>query len=1014
MNIEVTRDNVKILEQSETPHENEYKITTCYFTFDEFTDSFQVKRAIFTILSTEEMYETDIINNQCDIPSEVLEHEYETVKLGVYGYNIGDNDELLNRFSPSYAEIVVPTGSYKEGALSPEPITPSQYDLYSQALQEGLQEVDDKLDEVVETVDGKLEEVDDKLEEVDTTVNNKMTEVDNKLDEVDDKITEVDGKITEVDTAITETNNLNLDVSDKVDGDVTVTLTKKDASTKSVVISDGTSLQFRWQGTSLGVKTDDMEDYIYVDLQGIQGVPGPQGEPFRIKKTYSSVAEMNADFDNMQYGDYVMIASTVEVEDNAKLYTRGESQWIFITDFSGATGIKGETGATPNIQIGTVTSGSTPDVTRTGTNENPVLNFVLQPGPQGQPGQTGATGNGIASITKTSTSGLVDTYTITYTSGNTTTFNVTNGNGIDHISLTSQSGATKVYTIYFTDGNTTTFTVEDGEVTQEVFDEELERANMIYNAMPKVSGEGTDITLNNTAKCPVYDIGLSPSELEQESTTGKNLVNIATTTDTVSNNYYKDVDLGFTFTSDMVDKIMSFSFDAEISSLTTSSALMYASTGYGTSTFSKNWVYKNYSSVSTGKYSIKLENGLVTEEMVGKNLFVRFLGFSSPSTATYTISNIQLEQGSTATSYEEYTGGQPSPNPQYPQEIHTVSGDNSVKIQNKNLLNPSILENGNIDTNTGLPSGTTGDFVRTNDYISVISSQNYAFQYELKVSGITGQIVVYEYDTNKSFIKFDVISGYSGSIALSSTTEYIKLRFKSSSSQTADINYTQVEYRSNVTSYEPYTYQTYPISLGDLEYCKIGNYEDEFYKATESDTGLTAGKWYLKKNIGKKIFTGANEENWTYTATDTSGVVRMMSNILNGIAIGSSAEGIVSALYCDKYLAKSPNQTYLKNVGMSIASNGNVEVYDENYNATSSPSLYKTWLSTNNVLLYYPTTTPTYTLLNDTLQTQLDNLAKAISYQDQTNVSQTNAGLPFVIKLSAIRDLSGIFELIQE
>lgn len=53
---------------------------------------------------------------------------------------------------------------------------------------------------------------------------------------------------------------------------------------------------------------------------------------------------MNADFDNMNVGDYVMIASNVEVEDNAKLYTRGEEEWIFITDFSGATGIQGEQG----------------------------------------------------------------------------------------------------------------------------------------------------------------------------------------------------------------------------------------------------------------------------------------------------------------------------------------------------------------------------------------------------------------------------------------------------------------------------------------------------------------------------------------------------------------------------------------------------------------------------------------------------------------------------------------------
>lgn len=107
---------------------------------------------------------------------------------------------------------------------------------------------------------------------------------------------------------------------------------------------------------------------------------------------------MNADFNNMQLGDYVMIASTVEVEDNAKLYTRGESQWIFITDFSGATGIRGETGLTPNIQIGTVTQGSSFNVTRTGTNENPILNFTLVKGEKGDTYDDTELKNDISSI----------------------------------------------------------------------------------------------------------------------------------------------------------------------------------------------------------------------------------------------------------------------------------------------------------------------------------------------------------------------------------------------------------------------------------------------------------------------------------------------------------------------------------------------------------------------------------------------------------------------------------------
>ena len=48
-------------------------------------------------------------------------------------------------------------------------------------------------------------------------------------------------------------------------------------------------------------------------------------------------------------------------------------------------------------------------------------------GPQGPAGQDGTDGNGIVSITKTASVGLVDTYTITFTNGTTTTFDVTNG-----------------------------------------------------------------------------------------------------------------------------------------------------------------------------------------------------------------------------------------------------------------------------------------------------------------------------------------------------------------------------------------------------------------------------------------------------------------------------------------------------------------------------------------------------------------------------------------------------------
>ena len=67
-------------------------------------------------------------------------------------------------------------------------------------------------------------------------------------------------------------------------------------------------------------------------------------------------------------------------------------------------------------------------------------------------GEAGDDGNGIVSIVKTSTSGLVDTYTITYTDGTTSTFTVTNGedgaNGNKWYRGTGISGKSATPTVY--------------------------------------------------------------------------------------------------------------------------------------------------------------------------------------------------------------------------------------------------------------------------------------------------------------------------------------------------------------------------------------------------------------------------------------------------------------------------------------------------------------------------------------------------------------------------------------
>ena len=262
MNVEVTKDIVRILEGSEQPHKEEYNITKCTFTFDEFTNSCPVKVAVFTVMSTNESYAKDIINNECEIPNEVLKYEFETVKLGVYGYDVetvNEEEVLKQRYSPSYDTFVVPSGSYVEGAKTAEMITPSQYEIYSARLQEGLDTLDDAVAEI-ETMD---------------------------IDAVKE------GKIT------------------------SITITRKDGTTKEVQLEDGMGLNYRWQGTSLGIKREDETEYQYVNLQGAKGEPGA------IKMVIVNVLPATGSDDTI----YLVPNTDPETQNNYDEYVYVNGQW---------------------------------------------------------------------------------------------------------------------------------------------------------------------------------------------------------------------------------------------------------------------------------------------------------------------------------------------------------------------------------------------------------------------------------------------------------------------------------------------------------------------------------------------------------------------------------------------------------------------------------------------------------------------------------------------------------------
>lgn len=89
---------------------------------------------------------------------------------------------------------------------------------------------------------------------------------------------------------------------------------------------------------------DEYSEQLAKDIeQKFKDEPYP-GKNFSIFKTYLSINEMELDKENVEEGNFVLIASSVEDEDNAKLYVKGAKDFTFLTDLSGAQGIQGEKG----------------------------------------------------------------------------------------------------------------------------------------------------------------------------------------------------------------------------------------------------------------------------------------------------------------------------------------------------------------------------------------------------------------------------------------------------------------------------------------------------------------------------------------------------------------------------------------------------------------------------------------------------------------------------------------------
>ena len=195
-----------------------------------------------------------------------------------------------------------------------------------------------------------------------------------------------------------------------------------------------------------------------------------------------------------------------------------------------------------------------------------------------------------------------------------------------------------------------------------------------------------------------------------------------------------------------------------------------------------------------------------------------------------------------------------------------------------------------------------------------------------------------------------------------------------------------------------------PYGVTPINYSKISTYEDRIFKNIVGDTDYSSdrvdGGWYIKKNIGK---SDMGEMNWVY------GAGRLYSLDLTSIINKNDGANVLpNNILCNVYSKITPAVWYAKTtLGISVGGNGygddgSVLIYDSNYtNATT----FKTDMAGN--YIYYGLITPTYTQITGTLAEQLENLYNAMSKDGQTNLSQINNDLGFVLDTNVLENLGG-------
>lgn len=234
---------------------------------------------------------------------------------------------------------------------------------------------------------------------------------------------------------------------------------------------------------------------------------------------------------------------------------------------------------------------------------------------------------------------------------------------------------------------------------------------------------------------------------------------------------------------------------------------------------------------------------------------------------------LQLELGSTATSYEPYTGGEPSPSPEYPQEIDVVDSPVVVQATGKNLsgypyktFTAPAIKTINGVTFEAKPDGTivaNGTATKNADVdlkwgTLVVPVRGLDVNISGCPQGGSGTTYLLRAQGSKDNKVFDAEVHDYGTGATISGANFIRTYMRVAAGTTANnlVFKPQIEIGSATTSYEPYTSNQQTIALPPDH-----NYLASLPDGTRDELVLRAdGVAVLVQNTNRVLLDGVTKD----------------------------------------------------------------------------------------------------------------------------------------------------------